>query len=196
MNRSELQELHYITDISNVPSILINGLLSHRKAQRLGPASVAMPEIQDIREKKTVPGGQPLHTYVNLYLCARNPMLFKRKDRHLDLCVLRVDPDVLNLPQVVITDGNAASNYTRFFPSPAGLSKVDKSLVFATYWTDSDQFEAWRKKAAKCAEVLAPDQVPPRFILGAYVSCEEAQLKLKELAPTLTVVVNAPLFFR
>src|SRR5712691_2607983 len=51
--------------------------------------------------------------YVNLYLCARNPILYKRQSRHAELCVLRIDPRVLDLPGVVVTDGNAASAYVR-----------------------------------------------------------------------------------
>ncbi len=123
-------------------------------------------------------------------------MIYKRRDSHMELCVLRVSQAILDLSGVVITDGNAASNYTRFLPSPYGLSEVDETLVFATYWTDANQIEQWRKKRIKCAEVLVPNRVPPHHILGAYVSCEEARLSLNELAPTLDVAVNAVLFFR
>ena len=55
-----------------------------------------------------------LHEYANLYLCARNPMLYKRRESHGTLCVLRVSTDVLDLPGVVLTGGNAASDYTAF----------------------------------------------------------------------------------
>ncbi len=75
MRRSDLAELHFITHIANVASILEHGILCHKKAKRLDPASVAMPEIQDIRAKKAVPAGKPLHEYANLYIHARNPML-------------------------------------------------------------------------------------------------------------------------
>lgn len=196
MKRSELPELHYITMVSNVSSIMSHGILCHRAAQRIRHHSIAMNAIQDIRAKKRVPRGLPLHGYSNLYICARNPMLFKRKNQHIDLCVLRVSTNVLDLPKVVITDGNAASNYTGFWGSPAGLSKVDRDLVFAERWTDNDQIREWQKKNAKFAEVLVPDRVEPRFILGAYVSCSESLLNLKEIEPTLDVTVNRYLFFR
>ena len=196
MKRSELAELHYITTISNVPSIIKNGILSHRSAERLSHTSVAMTEIQDIRAKKIVPGGMPLHGYANLYLCARNPMLYKRKDLHVGLCVLRVSTDVLDLRGVVIADGNAASDYTGFWPSPAGLDKVNRDMVFAEFWTDEDQITKWQKTRVKCAEVLIPDKVEPRFILGAYVSCAEAQHTLQTTEPRLSVTIDAHLFFR
>ena len=133
MERSELPELYYITLIANVPSILKHGILCHRNAKRIQHVSIAMTEIQGRRAKIRVPRAQRLHNYVNLYLCARNPMLFKRKHLHMDLCVLRVSTDVLDIPEVVITDGNAASSYTRFWPPSEGLPNVNKELVFAEF---------------------------------------------------------------
>jgi len=77
MRREELEELHYISPIVNVSSILTHGILSHRRASKLPHQSVAMPEIQDRRRKVQVPKARPLHEYVNLYICARNPMMYK-----------------------------------------------------------------------------------------------------------------------
>ena len=196
MKRSELSELHYITAISNVPSIMKHGILCYRNAKKIGHATVAMVEVQNRRARKRVPGAQLLHNYANLYLCARNPMLYKLKDLHTDLRVLRVDTDVLDLPEVVITDGNAASDYTRFWPSPVGLSKIDKDLVFAEFWTDQNQIVEWQKKRAKCAEVLVPDLVESSFVLGAYVSCGESLLRFGVIESRLSVTVKSYLFFR
>ena len=87
-----------------------------------------MEEIQDRRKIKVVPGGRPLHEYVNLYFDARNPMLYKRRDQHLSICVLRIDPTVMELPGVVITDSNASSGYARFAAYPEGLHLIDKDI--------------------------------------------------------------------
>src|SRR5438046_4685693 len=43
--------------------------------------SVAMPEIQERRENKRVPGGRMLHEYANMYFDAHNPMLSKCRHR-------------------------------------------------------------------------------------------------------------------
>lgn len=149
MKRSELSELHYITPIENIPSILNHGILCKNRARSFGPASIAMAEIQDTRASKSVPGGLPLHDYANLYLCARNPMMSKRRGMHMEICVLRINTDVLDLEGVVISDGNAASKYTAFWASPSGLARVDRDRVFAEYWTDPDQITYWRKASAK-----------------------------------------------
>nr|VFJ98995.1 MAG: protein of unknown function (DUF4433) [Candidatus Kentron sp. LFY] len=75
-----------------------------------------MADVQDRRNKIQVPGGMRLHQYANLYFDARNPMMYKRLAQVEVLCVLCVSTDVLNLPGVVITDQNAASDYVRFYP--------------------------------------------------------------------------------
>lgn len=196
MNRNDLQELHYITTIRNVPSIISMGILSHKRAKKLNHNSVAMEVIQERREKKIVPGGRPLQEYVNLYFHARNPMLYLLQSRHIDLCFLRVSAEILDLPGVVITDSNASSDYARFAPASKGLFIVDKEMTFAEYWTHPDMFEAMRRKSAKCAEVLVQDRVDPCFIMGAYVSCSDAKASLEATGVDIPVTINPHLFFR
>ena len=195
MKRSELQELHYITPIVNVPSIMERGILSHKRAAKIVHESVAMPEIQDRRAKVVVPRGRPLHEYANLYVCARNVMMYKRKGHHREVCVLKVNTDVLDVPEVVVTDANASGDYVRFAAAPRGLAIVDRELTFAEYWTDPNPILYYQKKAAKCAEVLVPDWVDPRFIAGAYVSCEGSLARMRELDVDLHVTVDSHLFF-
>lgn len=196
MNRTELNELCYIVPIASVPSIMEGGILSHRRAEGVRHQTVALQEVQDRRANVVVPMGRPLHEYANLYVCARNPMLLKRSDMHREICVLRVDANVIDLPNVVITNSNAASRYARFMPAPAGLAIIDRDRTFATWWTHEDQIEQWRHSAQKCAEVLIPDRVPADFVVGAYVSCEHSKTALEQLAPALPVVIDASMFFQ
>lgn len=197
MNRDDLTELHYITPIANIASILEHGILSNRRVARLHHESVAKQEVQDLRAKVRVPGGRALHEYANLYICARNPMLFKRKSAHESLSVLRVSPSVLDLPDVVITDQNAASGYARFFSSSRGLSQVSRDWVFADDWRHPGDSRAYyQHRSIKCAEVLVPDLVDPTYILGAYVSNAGSSASLTQQAPGLRVATNAHLFFR
>jgi len=196
----ELDELHYITPIKNMGSIYTLGILSHKKAEKISHQSVAMDEIQERRKKVVVPGGRPLHQYVNLYFHARNPMMFKRKDFYKELCIVKVSKDVLNLPQVVISDGNASSDYVRFYTVSEGLRVIDKERVFARYWNHDDPIEKFRHVFEKCAEVLVPDKVPKEFILGAYVSSEDSKVKLydimEKIRPDFPITVNPDLFFQ
>jgi hypothetical protein len=200
LRRDELPELHYITPIANVESICRHGILSHRQAKKVSHRSVAMERIQERRRRVVVPGGRPLHEYANLYICARNPMLYKLQAQHAALSVLRVSPAVLDLPGTVVVDGNASSKYVAFRPAPAGLAMVDKELVFAEYWTHPDDpIREYQHSVAKCAEVLVPDRIGPEFVTGAYVCCTEseaalrAQLALANRSPQVTV--DRHLFF-
>lgn len=196
MRRADLKELQFITAIANVPSIMLHGILCKNLSKVLAPVSIAMQEIQSIRANKTIPGGRLLHEYANLYFHARNPMMFKRCARHKELCVLRIDTAVLDMTDVIIADANAASKYTAFWQSPTGLTKVDRDLVFAEDWRDSDQISRWQKTAAKYAEVLVPRCVPPNLIVGAYVSCEEGRHALAVVGFNLPIILDAHLFFR
>ena len=197
MTRDELRELGYIVPIATVPSILRRGILSHRRAENVSHESIALEGVQDRRAKVIVPNGRPLHEYANLYISPRNPMLFKRQDIHAQICVLRVSSDVLDIPNVVVTDSNAGSKYVRFSPAPRGLAIVDRERTFARWWNHpEDQIDQWRHSAQKCAEVLVPDAVPTRYINGAYASCDEGNQALLDAGFNLPVTMNGDLFFR
>ncbi len=185
--------------IVNVPSICARGILSYKKAEATEHKSCAMQGVQNRRANITVPGGKPLHHYANLYFHARNPMMYLRRDDHMSLCVLVVSADVVDLPGVVITDGNADSDIALFKPAPKGLGIVDRDSVFAEYWTHSSEIETSNHRRVKCAEVLVPVRVPPHFISKAYVSCSQSRDTLigivSTVMPSLEVVVNSYLFF-
>jgi hypothetical protein len=159
-----------------------------------------MAEIQDRRDGKLVPDvrrakPRELHEYAPLYICPRNPMLYVRRSRHPEICVLRVDTAVLDLEGVVVTDGNAASDYARFGAAPEGLAEVDEGMTFAEYWTDANIYAYWEKKRRKCAEVLVPDRVDPGFLTGVFVSCEQARKVCGALPVPWPVTIDPRLFF-
>lgn len=189
MDRDEVKELHYITPFSNLGSILMHGILSHNRAARLKHLSVALETVQGRRHGKPVPGGLSLHDYANLYIDARNPMMYYLKDR-TDLVVVRVSPGVLDIPDTVVSDGNAAAEGTRFHPSSEGLSYLNSDRVFARYWTDDGYWLMKEKKRARCAEILVPNLIPSTYIKGCYVDTEDKSrdcLRLFEDLPTADV---------
>jgi ssDNA thymidine ADP-ribosyltransferase, DarT len=203
--REHLTELHCIQPITNVESILELGILSHLRAEKVPHVSVAMEEIQERRTLVKVPGtGRRLHSYANVYVNARNKMMFKLvRDPdyadHDELCVLRIALDVLDEEGVIIADRNASTDHVKFRPAPDGLTSITKELVFARYWNHDDPIEKQRHGALICAEVLVPDVVHPDFITGAYVSCEAAADDLRDginLPDGFTVTIDADLFFQ
>ena len=197
MDRTSIRELHYITDIKNVPSILRQGILSYRLVRQaaLRHVSVADGSVQRRRARKLVPvgpRGRPLHAYANLYFHARNAMLYRLlRQREGDLTVLAVDPGVLDLEGVVVTDRNAAAS-ARFWPAAEGIRQLDERAVYATWWNDSED-----ARQRRMAEVLVPDAVPPQLVRHAYSPDREAAMRLRDLLGELplAIVVNSFLFF-
>jgi hypothetical protein len=55
-----------------------------------------------------IPGGRKLYDYVNIYLNARNPMLYVLLDQQRKLCILRIEKRVLQLRNAIVSDRNAA----------------------------------------------------------------------------------------
>lgn len=203
MTIEDIAELQCIAPIANMRSIAQHGILSHQRAQRMPHQSVAMTSVQDRRTDVGVPlangSSRPLHSYANLYICARNPMLYKRKGQHRDLCVIRVAKQVLYEPGVAIADGNAASPFVRFAPAPKGLAMIDCDRVFAEYWTHDDPHEYAEHKRIKCAEALVPDVVGPEYLVGAYVSCAASRPTLAQavsgVLQPFTIEIDPHLFF-
>jgi hypothetical protein len=192
---ARVTEFHCIMPIGNVPSVMAHGILSHERAAKLEHRSVAMPEIQERRDQKHVPGGLRLHQYANLYFHARNPMMYKRKDEAASLCVLRVATDVRNIDGAVFADRNASSGYVRFLdPSQWNLLQFDD--IFAMNWIHEDQAATYRHRSLKCAEVLVPHRVEAARLLGAYVVDTTAAELLAQRGFQLPIAVNPVLFFR
>ncbi len=196
MERTDITELHYITPIANVLSIIKYGILSHKLSQKLPHESLAMEEIQSKRKNKQIPGARRLHEYANFYFDVHNPMLSKRRDQNDQICILRVNPSVLDLPGVIISDQNASSDYVRFDKVETGLKVLDKDTIFARFWLHPDnRIEEWAHKSAKCAEVLVPDKVGPEYIFGSYVANQTALKAFKQLNIQLTVCIKSDIFF-
>jgi hypothetical protein len=198
MDRSDVKELYFITLISNVPLIIKYGILSHNQSVKIPhDNSFAMPEIQEKRSIKKIPGTKKkLHDYANLYFDAHNPTLSRRRDRNNEICILRIDATVLDLPGVIIADQNASSKYVRFYPVAQGLAAINKERLFDRFWKHPEnQIEEWAHSSAKCAEVLVPDEVVPRYILGTYVANQAALAAIKKLRIELTVSIKSDIFF-
>lgn len=190
-----LKEFQNITLIANIPSILQHGVVSYVEAAKLPHLSVALQDVQEKRDVKRVPGGLALHEYANVYFHARNPMMSRRRDEAARLCVLRISIDILSIPGAVITDQNAASKYVKF-SAPNQLQFMNLDYIFAENWKHpDDQIQEWRHSSAKCAEVLIPEKIPPRFILGAFVLNASSLSQLQAQGFQLPIKLDPDLFF-
>lgn len=147
-----------------------------------------------MRSTKTDPiKERPLHDYVPLYFEARNPM-FCRVCRDWpgrdNLVVLCLDCRLLWNRGVIFTDGNAASDATKFFSDLADLQELDWACLEAGRWTT---FPDGKRK--RCAEVLVPDRVPLSLVSRAVVRNEALQVAITGLAWPTPVLVRPGWFF-
>lgn len=195
MRRDEVQELHYIAAIANVPSILEHGILCHRLSSRLCYRSIADPKVQQRRENKPIPGtGKGLHDYVNIYFDAHNPMLSSIRADNNYICVLSIKNTILDLPGVIVSDRNAARDWARFAPAKDGLQLIDKEKVYAQFWLHDNPIEQDEHKGIKCTEVLIPERIDVDFIVGAYVANEQALASFQVICD-LPVQLKVGMFF-
>jgi hypothetical protein len=122
-----IPSLWHITSRENVATILAQGLLSRHRMQQAEMPLVDISEatVQSHRVAKGTRNGLTLHDHVPMYLRARNPMLFCRRDFNATLCMLEVDAHAcLQQQGVLFTDGNAASNGTHFYDCLSDCSGI------------------------------------------------------------------------
>ncbi len=187
--------LYNIQAIENIPSIMQRGLLSNEKAARIAHTSIAMNEVQERRDKIRVPNGLKLHQYVNVYFDPHNPMLSARRDQNNDICILKIDCGILDMPDVVVSDRNASSDYAGFYSPKTGMEEIDFNLVYARYWTDEDYYVQMEKKSIKCAEVLVPYVILYEYIICAAVIDKNAAHKLEDVGFDKKIEIVPRVFF-
>lgn len=197
MNGADIKELHFITYISNIPSIQSAGILSRNEMKRKGMRFKDISErgVQERRADKKIPGtSRYLHDYANLYFDAHNPMLSARRSENDKICVLRIDRDILALQGVIVTDKNAARECW-FKPVDEGLPLLDRNEIYMVNWKDpNDWINEYRQAGIKCAEILVPERVESRYIKGAYIANQTA-LEAFSKVSNLPAELNNDIFF-
>ncbi len=206
MNCEELRELcsqygmghlMYMTHTNNIPSILKEGLLSYNAVQTrsVSHTSIADPKIQRRRgwSNCIVDGNLKqldIHDFVPMFIAKHTPMQYvittsaPTKGRYAivrneDLVFLLIDPiKALQAPGMLIANGNAAANATRFFSAPSGLSEVDWNTIASP--NEYPQCYDWEWKRCKSAEVLVPRCVPIEYFAGIAVYNEASRSNLAD----------------
>lgn len=111
-----LPGVYHLTHVSNIESILKEGL--HCK-NRLNPnryVDIAEPGVQDLRNRITIilrcPDGPrrhgTVHDFVPLFFNPVGPMLYARQDRARNIVILEIAQAILTEPLVLFSDGNVA----------------------------------------------------------------------------------------
>lgn len=183
-----IDKLYYITHIDNIDSILQLGILSHKiiEEQKVRYTPVYDKKIILNRKDRKTPDGKSLWDYANLYFQARNPMLYRVLDEQSadKIAIIGIDLEVLDLPGVFVTNGNAASFSSTIHPANEYkkiMSELE-SVLNTQYWKDEDGSK--RKIMAEC---LIPDKVLSDYIKEIYVVDDKTADKIKQLISSARV---------
>ena len=163
-----INSFYHITHLSNIKSILSNGLFSHNgvKKNQISPFDISNPEIQKGRKNKKISKKSiSLHEFVPLFFVHQTPMISAIRDFNQEIVFLHIDPNCLLWHLFCFSDGNARSNGTSFGNDIEFLQTLDYELLNRNGWiveTGENSKENSRKKAA---EVLIHNWIDPQAII-------------------------------
>lgn len=188
--------VYNIQAISNMASVIQYGILSYHSAFGLNHVSIAMKNVQKIRDNIIIPNGKSLHSYASTYFNPRNPMMYKRHNDAEDLCILAVFSNVLDIDGTVVSDGNGASSFSRFYSPVEGIEKLDFDTIYSKSWLKDELTEQQKCKRVACAEVLVPDKIPFKYVRGAIAVNEKAKHALELTGFKDQIIIDPYRFFR
>ena len=201
--RFRFREMYYITHVDNVASMADNGILSHEEIERqdIKYTKIYNEEIVNKRKEKITPDGKSLWHYANFYLQPRNPMMYqviRRPGGSKDIAVVAgIRWPTYKTEGAFITDGNAASNETKFYPVQ------NKNIAFKSLKA-VDGLEYWKPedgtKRMMMAEILVPERYDATNLRTIYVPNQDAKTRLEERMRTeslrqLPVIADPRIFF-
>jgi hypothetical protein len=181
--RYQLGPAYHMTHGSNLASIFAAGALVSKNgliATKANIVDISNPGIQEWRNQKIVPqANRSIHDYVPLYFGFKTPMVACVQKNNEKIVFLRFSLDILELPGVIISDGNARSDSTVFrrFSSIDDLGFLDVRTVLGVKYANDPE-----KKRRKQAEVLVPDRLDVRQILDIICYSEAARLAIERHA--------------
>lgn len=162
----QIDHLYHMTLISNLSSILNDGLFSHDEINRRGVhrEDISLASVQERRHQRIEPiHNRSIHEYVCLYFSPRNPMLFKRRELQNNIVILGLSRNLIKEKDTIFTDGNAASEDTKFYHGIEELDYLPWGIIESEYWTDYED-----GKRIKCAETLVYKQIDKSAIHRVY----------------------------
>lgn len=155
---------YHMTHFDNLHSILLNGLLSHKRvyANKLISVDISNQEIQNERDRIESVYGKNIQDYVPLYINPQNPMMDSKrvKDSGSDILLLEIIPHILvQEANTLFSDGNAAQKHTNFYHNQNEMENINWKLLQEGEWIKGDD-----SQRIMCSEVLVPKKVEVFYI--------------------------------
>ena len=196
LDNYKIDYVFHMTEVSNLKNILQYGLLSHNEAHSKGfnKTDIALQDVNQRRANKKPIHGISLHDYVPMYFNPKNPMLYRRKQIQDNIVILAIDRRVIYQNKSIFSDGNAASDATKFFNNLSDLVRLNWQCIRNEYWNDYVD-----GKRIKCAETLTHPKIPIKYVKK--IHCNSIQTKnivdkMVSIERPFRVELNSKYFFR
>lgn len=143
-------QIHHITHINNIASILKNGLQSDTKTKtwEQHPINIGNTEIKERRTQKNIDleGWTNVGEAIPLYFTTRSPMLNAVRNYQEQENIVYLTTKTTKIKNKwCYTDGNAASRDTKFY-TDSQFTNLDWDCIETNLWADK---ETCRKKQAE-----------------------------------------------
>lgn len=189
---------YHMTHVKNLENILANGLLSHTKAyqENLVQVDISNQSVNSRRSREDSIYHKPLHDYVPLYINPLNAMLYvkTRQNQINDIILFEVLPHIVaQTKEIIISDGNAASNATSFYGNLNDFDNLDWKILNAGYWCGFPD-----GKRIRCSEILIPEKIGLTYIQRIICNSEVMADKVCHLFPNkfgIFVDVDKKMFY-
>ena len=206
INNNKIEFVYYITSASHLQSILKHGILSHNQARAkvIIKEDISLAGVQQLRSRKII-DGKSLHDYACLYFCATNPMLYKVQKEFSDIIIVAVDKKILLNKSSLFSNGNAASDNTKFYSGTEYLETLPWSKIRADYWRDpnfdsghysEDDLVSNERSRIKCAEILIYPNIPSKYVKGVFCNSKEVMSFCQSItSKKLHILIDKRIFF-
>lgn len=159
------QKFYHFTDRKNLPSVRQHGLLSTNELRRRGLFDLVKTggdanSMHSDRVKGTA-------NYVCLCFTQSHPMshIAMNDDRKLDPVYLDIDPQVIKLPDVMVTSAPSNQAGVSRIAAAAALDGLDLDVIYRRMEWSVPEINA-RLRAAEKYEILIPVSLARQYIVG------------------------------
>lgn len=159
------RKFYHFTDKKNLPLVRQHGLLSTNELRRRG----LLVDVKTGGDANSLQSDTAKGTdgYVCLCFTRNHPMahVAMNDERKLDPVYLEIDPNVIKLPDVMITNAPSNQSGVERVAAALALDELDLDIIYKrTDWSDAE-IQA-RLKVAEKYEILIPGSLAIPYIIG------------------------------
>ena len=193
-----IDKLFYVTDISNVPSILNSGIFSRNEIKRnnINFRDISFSSVQNVRRKNMRKNHKmDVHDFACLFLTPHTPMLrhvcFHQHKDH-EVVLLQLDPSLMdNSDKVYFTDKSCTKNDFNLYNKIIYLDQLNWNYLTKDYdflISGMDSKEKDKFKGCRGAEILIYEKINTSYIIPTIIA------KSQKAKSTLSTLLNETKF--